>query len=87
MQGDCPDHEPGCDIEANEEAKEHWKALMKQGPHLVTIQMANIAAFGKLFTSVLSVFFKDLLGNKMSKGIPVFSRILILMFFNSRPFF
>ena len=60
---------------------------MKQGPHLVTIQMANIAAFGKLFTSVLYVCFKDLLGNKMSKGIPVFSRILILMFFNSRPFF
>ena len=49
IKGDSPDHEPGCDIEAIEEAKEHWKALMKQGPHLVTIQMANIAAFGKKF--------------------------------------
>ena len=46
-QGDSPDHEPGCDLEAMEEAKEHWKALMKQGPHLITIKMSNIAAFGK----------------------------------------
>jgi hypothetical protein len=30
-----------------EEAKELWKASMKQGPHLINIQMSNIAAFGK----------------------------------------
>lgn len=47
QQGDSPDHEPGCDVEAIEEAKEHWKALMKQGPHLISIQMSNIASFGK----------------------------------------
>ena len=46
-QGDSPDHEPGCDVEAIEEAKELWKALVKKGPHFVTIQMSNIAAFGK----------------------------------------
>ena len=34
-------------MEAIEEAKEHWKALMKQGAHLINIQMSNIAAFGK----------------------------------------
>ncbi|XP_028400587.1 trafficking protein particle complex subunit 11-like [Dendronephthya gigantea] len=45
ISGDSPDHEPGCDVEAIEEAKEHWKALMKQGPHLINIQMSNIASF------------------------------------------
>ncbi|XP_046841121.1 trafficking protein particle complex subunit 11-like [Xenia sp. Carnegie-2017] len=45
ISGDSPDHEPGCDVEAIEEAKEQWKVLMKQGPHVVNIQMSNIAAF------------------------------------------
>ncbi|CAB4030279.1 Hypothetical predicted protein, partial [Paramuricea clavata] len=47
ISGDSPDHEPGCDVEAIEEAKELWKASMKQGPHLINIQMSNIAAFGE----------------------------------------
>lgn len=56
-QGDSPDHEPGCDVEAIEEAKEQWKVLMKQGPHVVNIQMSNIAAFGKLCTGCILKLF------------------------------
>ena len=49
-QNECPEPEPGCDIDTVEEAKELWKTL-KASPHtpqLFTVQMEQIAPFGEL---------------------------------------
>ena len=48
-QNECPEPEPGCDFEAVEEAKELWKTLKvsPQAPQVFTIQMEQIAPFGK----------------------------------------
>ncbi|CAH3108387.1 unnamed protein product, partial [Pocillopora meandrina] len=49
MSNECPEPEPGCDFEAVEEAKELWKTLKvtAQAPQVFTIQMEQIAPFGK----------------------------------------
>lgn len=46
VQNECPEPEPGCDIDAVEEAKEIWKTISQQTGQVVTVQMDQLAAFG-----------------------------------------
>ena len=57
-QNECPEPEPGCDFEAVEEAKELWKTLKvtPQAPQVFTIQMEQIAPFGKKMSTLLCIF-------------------------------
>ena len=60
-QNECPEPEPGCDFEAVEEAKELWKTLKvtPQAPQVFTIQMEQIAPFGKKMSTLLCIFFSQ----------------------------
>ena len=70
-QNECPEPEPGCDFEAVEEAKELWKTLKvtPQAPQVFTIQMEQIAPFGKKMSTLLCIFFHSLQRRKLNLAV------------------